>query len=317
MSWCGLGPRKPKETEDTGFLTVDFDIGDARSEALEQQLNATDLAKCREVYPVPGTSKIYALGGESAKHNAQESYSTIKNPDTGADIFLVTQAWAGKCVVLRNLNGVPLIHAILRPDSTSLEIIMGGAVAAVITGISCSTAHSKPAFPWMAAREHDGVCSYADMKARIVPDETLSRTLTGEGGGAVVAAYKVVAEHLGNEDVAFKYMGDVGVTNPCSKDEAVKSSLAKSLESFGGELHSSLVSASVKSDSGLQALLIVKHRRWGEGAAGSWEDDHLVLLLATICMYNTVAEWRARLKQSIAPIEAAAAKKKKSTCSIA
>jgi hypothetical protein len=66
----------------------------------------------------------------------------------------------------------------------------------------------------------------------------------------------------GNEDVAFKYWGDIAV----------------------------------RADSSLPAAtILVKHRRWGEGEDPS-ADDHLVLLLVGLAMYNTATPWDSRLQ---------------------
>jgi hypothetical protein len=123
-----------------------------------------------------------------------------------------------------------------------------------------------------------------------------------------------VAEAGGpSEEMPFAYWGDVRVTTECRANAAPRGvvpigadplSHARAVQLCGGAHHMAMAAppvvhkaskrATVKAPhEGLQAVMTVKHRRWGDKELGSL-DDHLVLLLTSLAMYNSAVLWRLR-----------------------
>ena len=117
-----------------------------------------------------------------------------------------------------------------------------------------------------------------------------------------------------SEEMPFAYWGDARVTTECRANAAPRGvvpigadplSHGRAVELCGGAHHMAMAAPAVVGGKaskraaakapheGLQAVVTVKHRRWGDKELGSL-DDHLVLLLTSLAMYNSAVLWRLR-----------------------
>mmetsp|Transcript_19830 Transcript_19830/g.33321 ORF Transcript_19830/g.33321 Transcript_19830/m.33321 type:complete len:346 (-) Transcript_19830:121-1158(-) len=297
-----------------------YDYSEIFERVMAEAVSEEAIAACRGRYPQPGTDKWYAIGNEKPI-SPYESVAVLKEVESGEDCFTVHFTHSGKYITISTMDKVPLAHAVLRRDGISVDIITPGTfpdgkVRVIVGEISCSTADPAPSFSWLTTpqrrlsalapedcttNENDSFCSAA---VKLVPNNPSAKE--AEPHAPRNAPRLRVASVLhGNENIPFQYVGDVLLINPAQPTgqlgeaapsvQRVPRSAVDAL--FAGRMHHAVPipgQMTRQGHAGLQATIMVKHRRLGDNASPGYVDDHLVLLIQGVAMYNTAVLWHAR-----------------------
>eukprot|EP00238_Polyblepharides_amylifera_P005203 CAMPEP_0196600052 /NCGR_PEP_ID=MMETSP1081-20130531/95184_1 /TAXON_ID=36882 /ORGANISM="Pyramimonas amylifera, Strain CCMP720" /LENGTH=238 /DNA_ID=CAMNT_0041925863 /DNA_START=103 /DNA_END=816 /DNA_ORIENTATION=- len=229
---------------------------------------------------MPGTEKWYALGDEIPSNTTPDtgscSSAVLKDAETGKEMYHVEFLFGGNYMRVTPPKssdstipatslapGVSAVaHAVVRPDGRGVDVVMAGQVRACVSDVSSSGCVPSPPFPWMAPRPDAPLADtinippleshlhhhFDALSLKLVPTSVPQMGPEKITKKKEVPALKVVGVGLneGNEDIAFKYIGDMVLKSPVQFDRPaenahpVQSSISPAIEHFGGKLHVSV-----------------------------------------------------------------------------